>query len=210
MFATTTDFCYYPTNPTEDLMNYSSDTSPKRIIILLVIALVVVIGITCSAGYVNAYNYGNRAEKSLLAQESQAKNVLANYTTKVMELVQIPQRYKKDLLEVIEKTFEGRYGRDGSKAVASFIQEKNMNLDPTMYRNVQEAIEAGRNEFEHAQADLIDQKRSYTTALGSFWQGFWLRCAGYPKIDLDKIQPVINEHTAKAFETHRDEGIKIQ
>lgn len=191
-------------------MNSSRDNSSRNIIILIAIAFVVVVGLTCSASYVNAYNYGNRAEQGLIAQENDAKNILATYTTKLMELVQIPKMYKKDLMDVIEKTFEGRYGKDGSKAVASFIQEKNMNLDPALYRNVQEAMEAGRNEFQHAQTDLIDQKRSYTTALGSFWQGFWLHRAGYPKIDLSKIQPVINAHTEKAFETHRDEGVQLQ
>lgn len=185
-------------------------TSARTVSFAVSLAMVLLVGLTCGVSYVTAHNYGNRAENGLVAQESDAQNILASYTTKLMEIVQIPKMYKKDLMDVIEKTFQGRYGADGSKAVASFIQEKNMNLDPKLYRNVQEAMEAGRNEFEHAQRDLIDQKRSYKDALGSFWQGFWLRQAGYPKIDLNKIQPVINKHTQKAFETHMDEGVQIQ
>jgi hypothetical protein len=171
------------------------------------LALVLII---CGGAYVSAANYGNASEMALNAKVSDSQNILANYTTSIAEMIQIPQMYKKDLGDIIDKTFKGRYGDGGSKAMFQFIKEQNLNLDPSMYKNVQEKMEAGRNEFKDSQTAVIDYKRSYQTSLGSVWEGFWLKRTGYPKIDLTAIQPVINDHTAEAFKTHRDEGIKLQ
>jgi hypothetical protein len=177
--------------------------------IILSFALLVLVAIVGVSSYVSAANYGNASEQSLDAKVSDSQNILANYTTSIAEMVQVPEMYKKDLGDIIDKTFKGRYGDDGSKAMVQFIKEQNLNLDPSMYKNIQEKMEAGRNEFKDSQTALIDLKRSYKTSLGSVWEGFWLARAGYPKMDLNKIQPVINDHTDQAFKTHRDEGIKL-
>ena len=165
--------------------------------------------LVCGSAYIGAANYGNASEQALQAKLSDSQNILANYTTSIAEMIQVPEMYKKDLGDIIDKTFKGRYGDGGSKAMFQFIKEQNLNLDPSMYKNVQQKMESGRNEFKDSQTALIDYKRSYMTSLGSFWDGFWLKRAGYPKMDLAAIQPVINDHTAEAFKTHRDEGIKL-
>lgn len=177
--------------------------------IILSLSLVALVALVCVSARISAANYGNATEQSLDAKLSDSQNILANYTTSVAEMIQVPQMYKADLADIIGKTFSGRYGDGGSKAMVQFIKEQNLNLDPSMYKNVQEKMEAGRNEFKDSQTALIDLKRSYKTALGSVWEGYWLACSGYPKMDLDKIQPVINDHTDQAFKTHRDEGIKL-
>lgn len=180
------------------------------LVTLVVLGLAAVIGVTCVSSYISAYNQGNDAETALKAKESNLQNILASYTTRVSEMAQVPDKYKSDLLQVIQQNFQGRYGKSGNKAVVSFIREQNLALDPKLYRNLMETMEAGRDEFKQAQSDLIDRKRSYERALGSFWTGYWLHKAGYPKMDLSQIKPVINRHTQKAFETHMDEGIKLK
>jgi hypothetical protein len=176
----------------------------------LIAAFLVLVVLVCGSAYVTSANYGNASEQALKAKVSDSQNILANYTTSIAEMIQVPEMYKKDLGDIIDKTFKGRYGDGGSKAMFQFIKEQNLNLDPSMYKNVQEKMEAGRNEFKDSQTSVIDLKRSYQTSLGSVWSGFWLARAGYPKMNLDEIQPVINDHTAEAFKTHRDEGIKLQ
>lgn len=182
-------------------------------IVLIVLGLVMFFAVTiagfCGLSYVHYANYGNATEQALDAKYEDSQNVLATYTTKIAEIAQVPQMYQNGLKSVINATFNGRYGPDGSKAVVQFIKEQNMTLDPSMYKQIQDQMIAGRDSFQTSQTLVIDSVRSYKTSLNNVWGGFWLRIAGYPKINLDKYKPVINAHTAEAFETKRDEGIKL-
>ena len=58
---------------------------------------------------------------------------------------------------------------------------------------VQQVVESTQKEFQQSQTQLLDIKRSYETALGTVWQGFWLGMAGYPKIDLSKIKMITTD-----------------
>jgi hypothetical protein len=71
-------------------------------------------------------------------------------------------------------------------------------------------VEAGRIEFAAAQTKLVDQKRVYETALGSFWQGTWMTVAGYPKIDLAEYQIVSTTRADEAFKTGVEEPMQLR
>lgn len=170
--------------------------------ILGVIALILVgLGGMTFISYVSAYNTGNRLEQNIVATHENNKNILAQYGNKVAEAAQIPGMQRDDLAAVVTAALEGRYGDDGSRAVVQWIQEQNPQIDSTVYVQLQRMIEAGRNEFSVAQTKLVDQKRVYETALGSFWTGMWLNIAGYPRIDLDEYQIVSTARANEAFET---------
>lgn len=175
--------------------------------LLAAIALVVLISI---GSYISAANYGNTAEKEIDAVWSNNQNVLGQYTLKVQEAAQVPEMYKNDLKEVVTAAVQGRYGEGGSRAVMQWLKEANVPFDSSMYTKMQQIIEAGRNQFTTEQTRLIDVKRSYETNLGYVWRGFWLKLAGYPKIDLAKYKPVVAGDTAKAFETGVQAPIKLR
>jgi hypothetical protein len=42
--------------------------------------------------------------------------------------------------------------------------------------------------------------------LGSFWRGFWLNIAGYPKEDLSKFTIVSTAEADEAFRTKQEAG----
>lgn len=179
------------------------------VVSLIIVAFVFVCDIIGIASYVSWSNYGNRTEQALDASYQNNQNILAQYTTKISEMAQVPTIYRNDLEKIISDTFHGRYGDNGSQAMVQFIKEQNLNLDPSMYKNIQTQMIAGRDEFQNAQTSLIDEVRSYKTNLGNVWSGFWLHAVGYPKVNLDLYKPVINDHTVKAFATKRDEGVKL-
>lgn len=160
---------------------------------------IMVVGIL-GLSYINAANYGNRAERELEAVWANNQNVLGQYTLKVQEAAQVPEMYKNDLKEVVVAAVEGRYGGSGSRAVMQWLKEANIPFDSKLYTKMQQIIEAGRNQFTTEQTRLIDVRRAYETNLGYVWTGFWLRIAGYPKIDLAKYRPVVAGDTAQAFE----------
>lgn len=181
-----------------------------KIIAGAVLGLFVLVGLGLFATYVKYHNLGVNYEQRLEATWQENKVVLNSYTTKVQEVAQVPDMFKSDLLEVVQATFEGRYGEDGSKAVFQFIQEQNLQLDPQLYRQIQQVMESGRNDFTTSQKQLIDVKRSYETQLKMFWSGMWLGFAGYPSVDLDKYKIVVLNDVNVKFESGQDSVIKLR
>jgi hypothetical protein len=167
--------------------------------------------IVCVGSYISAYNYGNQMEKTLEASWQNSQNVLAQYGQKIQEMAQIPDMYAADTQKVVTAAIQARYGQEGSKALMQWIKEQNPSLDSSVYTKIEQAIEAGRDEFKNSQTVVIDNKRSYETALGSFWTGMWLRIAGYPKVDLNKYKLVTTDRAEKAFATGKEDGpIKLR
>lgn len=173
----------------------------------IIVAGVAGIGIT---SYISAYNTGNRLERVIEATYEDNQNVLAQYSNRIAEAAQVPAMQRDDLKEVVTAALDARYGEEGSRAMFQFIQEQNPTIDSTVYVELQRIIVAGRQDFQLAQTRLIDQKRVYETALGNFWQGTWMRIAGYPSIDLDAFQIVTNARTEDAFNTGKEEPIQLR
>lgn len=171
----------------------------------LVLALVVAFG----GLYVKYSNLGVTYEQNIKAVYDENKVTLNTYTTKVQEVAQVPSMYKNDLQDVIKGTFEGRYGEDGSKAVFQMIQEQNLNLDPMMYRQIQQVMESGRNEFSTSQKKLVDVTRNYEASLNYVFSGFFLRLAGYPKIQLSNFKILTTESVDNKFADGKDEVIQL-
>lgn len=161
--------------------------------------------------YISNANYGNRAEVSIKAEYENMQNVLGQYSLKVKEAAQVPTMKTEDLKEVMAAAMTGRYGDNGSQAMFQWITENHPGaVTDDLYIQIQQIMEAGRNEFQNVQTRFIDAKRTYETNLGYVWKGLWLRIAGYPKLNLDDYKIITSEHAKEAFETGVDKGITIQ
>jgi len=160
----------------------------------------------CVSAYIGAANSGNEYEQVLIAQLKNNENILAQYSQKVMEVAQVPEMYRDDVIKVVTASMAGRYGEKGSQATWQWLKEQNPTLDVSAYTKIQQIIESGRNEFQNAQTTLLDKKRVYQTQLGYLWTGFWLRTAGYPKIDLSKYDVVSNDYASEAFKGLKERG----
>lgn len=184
----------------------------KTLLVVLSIKLVIVLALagTVVGLYISNANYANQMENRVVAQYDVNRNVLSNYTSRIMEMAQLPAMARDDLQQIVEATFQGRYGENGSQAVFQFIQEQNMSIDPQLYRNIQTSMEAGRNEFQTNQNRLIDLKRQYETSMGYVVKGFFIKMAGYPKIDLNKYNIIIEATTQERFETGVDRAIQLR
>lgn len=173
-------------------------------------ALLALTGVVCLSSYVHYANLANSTEQRLKATQEDNQNILAQFGNKVAETVQVPEMYRDDLLKVTSAAIEGRYGNNGSKAIFHAVKEDNPKLDGQLYRQVQQIIESGRNDFQSGQTKLIDEKRQYETFLHNVWGGMWMRLAGYPKINLDSIQIVTTDRAADAFSTHKEAPIQLR
>jgi uncharacterized protein (UPF0333 family) len=174
------------------------------------IGLIVIIALFTIMSYISAANYGNRMENQLLTKVENNQNIYANGTQKIIEIAQVPAMYVDDLTKVTQAAIGGRYGADGSKAVFQMLKEQNPQLDSSMYKKIQQVIESFRDEFQNNQTSMLDIRNTYKTALGTVWQGMWLKFAGYPKTDLSKFDIVTTDKAADAFKTHRDTGVQLR
>lgn len=203
------------------------------------IGLVLLLALGALISYVSAANYGNEQTVLLETKWQDNQNVLGQYTLKIGEMAQVPEIARDDFKEILRTAFEGRYGTEGvdrgvdpNQKVFQWLQEQNPTMSPgqtELYNRINQAMEAGRNEFKTSQTQLLDVKRSYLTQLGYLWRGFWLRTAGYPKLngsnmitvdgisrrvtalDIDKhYKVVVAADTLQKFETGVDSGIKLR
>lgn len=185
----------------------------NRIVLLVVggfVAFLFMLAVLGVGSYISAANYGNRAEQGIKSTWENNENILAQYSNRIAEMAQVPDMQRDDLLAVYREAMAGRYGKGGSNAVFQWLQEQNPQLNNEIYTKLQVSMEAGRKDFEVAQTTLIDQKRSYQTELGYVWRGFWLRLAGYPKIDLDKYEAISNDFASEAFTAGRENGVTLR
>lgn len=177
--------------------------------LITLIAVVVLLGSIAAVSfgsYVSAKNYGARTEASLKASQTDSRNVLAQLGQKIREVAQVPKMYADDVERVTTAAIEGRYGADGSKATFQWLQEQNPQLDPFLYSEIQQTIKGARKDFEVAQRRQTDIRRQYEGELGTFWRGFWLGVAGYPKVDLKEFDIVSTAEADEAFRTKQEAG----
>lgn len=179
----------------------------------LIAVLVLAAGVTAVAlgSYASAKTYGSETEAGLRAAQDQSRNVLAQAGQKIQEAAQVPGMQADDVARVTREAIQGRYGSKGSQATFQWLQEQNPKLGTEVYTKVQQIIEGSRKDFENAQERQLDIRRQYEGALGSFWRGFWLGAAGYPKVNLDDFNIVSTARADEAFHTKQEDGpIKLR
>lgn len=171
---------------------------------------IVVLGLGVVGTIVGTYNDCVAQEAGLKAQYAQNKNNYDNYFKKLKEVAQVPDMYINDLNKVYTSALQGRYGEGGSKAVFQFISEHNPQVDGSIYRQIQQVVEAGRNDFEQNQKQLLDKVRVYEITLQTFPNSVLARVLGFPRVDLSQFKIVTSDETEHTFETGKSEPIKLR
>lgn len=181
------------------------------IIAMVVVVVVFVVGGSLLVDYLNFQNECNKFENGIEAQYNDNRSVYDNGWKTVVEKAQVPKMYTAQLKELYHEAITGRYGPDGSKALFQFIKEQNPTLDPAIFVQIQQSIEVFRNRFAQAQTELVSRKQEYKNSLTTNIRGrLYNNLAGYPKIDLAKYDIVTSGRTEEAFETKKDEPIKLE
>lgn len=175
------------------------------LITLIVIAVLVagIIGVGV-VSFKSAWDYGNTMDNSLEAIKENNKNIYAQGTQAVLEIAQVPTMYANDLKEIVIGEIQGKFGKDGSKATMQWLQDRQINLSPDLYKDITIQIKTFRAKFEANQTLMIENKRSYKDAIGSLWMGFWLRMAGFPKINLNDFNAITTDRTEEVYKNGKE------
>lgn len=174
------------------------------------LVLVVVLGIVgvvsmYSSVYDKAVTYEGNIKKYYDASESQ----LSAYTMTIQEKVQIADKYKDGLKDVIESYFRGREGAD-QKFVMSYVQQHIPNLDPKMYQDMMVTIDAGREKFNNIQKSKIEQCTEYEKYRKGFWNSKIIDNSVFPGKTIEHMCTVVSDvKTKKAMESGVQEVIKM-
>jgi hypothetical protein len=162
---------------------------------------------------IGASNGAVRMQNNIVAKAGNVDNILSNYGQKVQEAAQVPAMQTDALKEVMRTALSARYGADGSKATMQWIQENYPGqVDPQLYRQIQQIIEAGRTDFQTAQTELIDEKRVYLTSLDTIPGGTMMKMMGYPSINVgyrggkDDYMVIVTDRAADARATGREKA----
>ena len=178
------------------------------ILLLAVLVVVVVGGLGIAGKYTGTYNKANSYEANIKRYDLASQSQLSTYTLKVQEQAQIPAMYADDLQKTLKAYFEGR-GTQDENYIRSFVNQNMPNLSPKMYQTLMVTIDAGRDAFNNAQKQKIDACSDYEEFRGSFWSSMFLS-SKFPGKNIDKLcQVITDDRTVKAFETGRQEVIKL-
>lgn len=180
--------------------------------VLLGLLGVIVLGIAMGIGTYLSYNkMGVDYEGQIDAIWNNNRNISGNYSLKVREVASVPKMYADDLTNVMTKALSAKYGDKGSQAVFQMLTDSNITIDSAMYTKIQQIIEAGRNEFQAGQTQLLDAKRGYNNQLNYAWSGFWLKTiCGFPRVDLNKYNIIVAEDTDAIFKAGKQAPIQLR
>ena len=122
-------------------------------------------------GFVDFQNAARQYENQIEARYKDNQNVYDQGWKKVKEVAQVPEIYVDKVKEITLGAIQGRYGNQGAKQIFLAVQEVNPNIDASLYRQLQQVIEAFRNEFKERQTELISIKQQYKNFLTATYSG---------------------------------------
>lgn len=177
--------------------------------IAFVIALVIGALVLVSSA-VSARNWAVKQEAQLQSLDSERQQKLADYEIKITGMVQVPEMYRDDLIKVVRENIQGRYGKDGSKAMFQAMRESNITFDSSLYKKIQDQIEIARDDYSQVQTRLNDSVAVYSTGLDQFPRNIFLGFFGFPRVNLDNYKPVITDRVDEAIRTHREKPLQLR
>lgn len=157
-----------------------------------------------------AFDKGVGYENNIKAAWENNENLLGQFKLKLTDSVSTSKMSAEQVTTLIEAANKSRYGENGNQASWTWLKEMNLPLDPTLNQKVMQIIEASRNDFQKAQTQMVETKRSYQTALDKNYflgEGWWLELAKFPKIKLADYHIISSDGAREAFKTGIDKPV---
>lgn len=158
------------------------------------------------AAIVTSFYYRNselELRNRVLAKQQECEVTFDQVWKTISQQAQIAEKYKDGFREIFVGMADARYGGK-TKPMASFVQEANPNLDPSLYKQLMNTVEDQRAVFAREQKELISLAREHNTMLQRFPGSLFL--AGRSAID---IKLVTSTKTENSFRTGKDDDVNL-
>ena len=139
------------------------------------------------------------------AQEK-ANTVVFDKVWKVLaQKAQISDKYKDSFKDIYHDIMDARYQGEAKNApLLKFVTEQNPQFSVDLYKDLADAVEANRSEFERVQNRLIDIKREHTNLLQKFPSSLFV--GSRPMLD---IRIVTSDKTETIFKTGKEDNVDL-
>lgn len=190
-------------------MNITTNQHKLNINKFVIIVSVVIVFVCIIVTLLTTANKAVETEKLLKILKRNSQSVYTYYGLKIMEAAQIPAMYKKDVLDITKTQMEDRYGKTGIKDTVQFLTEHNITITDNTYLQIQQMIEAGRNDIIYSQQRMNDVRRQYETSLRYPINGKILKVMGFPKVNLMDYKLLKTKDGIQIFESNMDKPIPL-
>ena len=168
--------------------------------------IVVVLGGVCifSKG-VSVYNTHIDLKNQIEAKQKANEAIFDNTWKKINQTVQISDKYKDGLKEVLLAYTSGRSKGD-SQLLMDWTKEAVPTFDSSIYKQINNVITSSRDDFTKNQEILIDLSRQHQQFIQKFPNNVFCAILGIKEIE---IKVVTSSKTEEAFNTGKEDDIKL-
>jgi len=180
--------------------------SKSLIAVLVLIVALLGLGGLVGIAWMNTTNQAVQLESQFKAQIEANKSTYDKMWKILSQKAQITDKYSEDFRKSYESIMQGRYGNNQNfqGSLMQWIQERNPTLSPEMYRDLSQAVESYRGEFDEAQKRMIDIKREHDVLRLSFPSRIF--AGGRPELEL---KLVLSSRTNATFESGTDDSVSV-
>ena len=168
--------------------------------------IVVVLGGMCifSKG-VSVYNTHIDLKNQIEAKQKANEAIFDNTWKKINQTVQVSDKYKDGLKEVLLAYTSGRSKGD-SQLLMDWTKEAVPTFDSSIYKQINNVITSSRDDFTKNQEILIDLSRQHQQFIQKFPNNVFCAILGIKEIE---IKVVTSSKTEEAFNTGKEDDIKL-
>ncbi len=181
-----------------------SKTLLSLIVAAVILAAVCITALVYGIGVYNtAGTLKNQYEAKLKANTASFDNMFKT----ISQNVQVTDKQKDALKEIFTSYATARTtggSEDGS--LMKWVQESIPNVDTSVYKTLMNTITSSRESWTMRQIEIVDIARQYNEPFNKIPTNFLLPLFGYQKID---AKVITSSRTEKAFETGRDDDVKL-
>lgn len=169
------------------------------------ITIVVIMSLCVAGKCVNLYNTHVDLKTQI---EAKQKDNEANFDLmwkKINQTVQVADKYKDGLKEVLAAYVDGRAKGD-SNLLMDWTKEAVPSFDSSIYKQINNIIVGSRDDFYKNQKILLDLSRQHNQMIQKFPNNIFCSWLNIKKIE---IKVVTSTATQQTFETGVEDNIKL-
>jgi hypothetical protein len=115
------------------------------------LAMIILMVFIMNISYQNSYE---RIDEDILAHYKKIESSYEKQSRIILQQAGILNKYSTDFKDIYKGMMQGRYGKDGSKAMMQWIKEQNPSIDASVYKKLMTTVEAQKTTFDRLQAQL--------------------------------------------------------